>query len=763
MAKISPKIVYLFYRLLRCMKTKIRKITETGPVPSRVFGSSAFTDSIFKRTRARATSRQKGSAKHPLAGDIVFEIYAADVRPDEVLCLVGECDSLGSWQPERSQQLDDRDFPMWRITLPANSLPDRFEYKFIVRKREDDGSTIWEEGYNRLFDYFKPAAEEALQLEVRSFRNPDLWRGAGVAVPVFSLRSERSFGVGDFSDLKLMADWATETGQCVIQILPINDTTDDGSWRDSYPYRANSIFALNPIYLDIFAVGKLGNKCEQARFERVGRQLNALAEVDYPRVAATKQEYLRKLYKRQGKADFATDDYAEFYENNISWLLPYAVFSVLRDRFATSDFAEWGEWASFDEDRAKAFALENATEVGYWYFVQYHLDRQMRAARDYAHSRGVILKGDIPIGIGRHSVDAWASPQLFNMESSAGAPPDDFSIKGQNWGFPTYNWERMASDGYAWWRARFAKMADYFDAYRIDHILGFFRIWEIPLDAKSALLGHFSPAMPLDVAQIAEYGFRFDEALHTAPVSESEDVLFVEDPKRKGYFHPRITAHSTEVYASLSDMQKHAYNQLYDDFFYRRHNDFWRAEAMRKLLPLTASTSMLVCGEDLGMIPACVPDVMSELEILSLEVERMPKAYGAEFGDTFGYPYHSICTPSTHDMSNIRLWWCENSERTQRYYNEVFGLKGEAPAECSAELCEKIMRRQLAACSILMIAPLQDWLSIDEQLRRDDAVAERINDPSNPDQHWCYRMHLTLEELLLATEFNQKVKDMCRR
>ncbi len=745
------------------MKTKIRKIAENGVAHSRVFGSSAFTDSIFKRTHARTKSSRKGSATKPKAGEIVFEIYAADVRPDEVLCLVGECELLGAWMPQCSLPLDDSDFPMWRIALPASELPDRFEYKFVVRKREDDGSTIWEEGYNRVFDYFKPAADEALQIEVRSFRNPDLWRGAGVAVPVFSLRSERSFGVGDFSDLKLMADWAAATGQCVIQILPINDTTDDGSWRDSYPYRANSTFALNPIYLDIFAVGKLGNKCEQARFERLGRELNALAEVDYPRVAAAKSDYLRKLYKRQGKADFATAEYNDFYTKNASWLVPYAVFSVLRDRFATSDFAEWGEWSMFDAERVAEFARENVTEVGYWYFVQYHLDRQLREARDYAHSRGVILKGDIPIGIGRHSVDAWASPELFRMNSSAGAPPDDFSIKGQNWGFPTYNWARMAQDGYAWWRARFEKMADYFDAYRIDHILGFFRIWEIPLDAVSALLGHFNPAMPLDAAEIEEYGFRFDRALHTAPVSESEDVLFVEDPERGGCFHPRIAAHSTEIYASLSEAQKHAYNQLYDDFFYRRHNDFWRSEAMRKLLPLTASTSMLVCGEDLGMIPACVPDVMREMEILSLEVERMPKAYGVEFGNTAEYPYYSICTPSTHDMSNIRLWWSEDAERTQRYYNDVLGLVGAAPAECSAELCEQIMSRQLSAQSVLMIAPLQDWLSIDAQLRREDATAERINDPSNPDQHWCYRMHLTLEELLAAEDFNSKVRLMAKR
>lgn len=751
------------------MKIKIRKITESGATHSRVFGSTAFTDSIFNRTHAHAKSARgargahKGRSVKPSAGEIMLEVYAADVRPDEVLCLVGECESLGAWSPERSLPLCDSDFPMWRIALPSCELPERFEYKFIVRKREDDGSTIWEEGYNRQFDYFKPSEGEALQVEVRSFVNPDHWRGSGVAVPLFSLRSERSFGVGDLSDLKLMADWAAATGLCTIQILPINDTTDDGSWGDSYPYRANSIFALNPIYLDLRKVGELGNARQQSRFERLAHELNALAEVDYPRVAAAKHDYLRRVYKQQGATDLATAEFETFFERNREWLVPYAVFSVLREKFGTSNFNEWGEWALCDAAKVEAFARKSAQAVGYWYFLQLQLDRQLREVRDYAHARGVILKGDIPIGIGRHSVDAWTSPELFHMDSSAGAPPDDFAVKGQNWGFPTYNWARMAQDGYAWWRARFAKMADYFDAYRIDHILGFFRIWEIPRDAVSALLGHFSPAKPLDVAEIAEYGFRFDAALHTAPVSESEDVLFVEDPVHEGLFHPRISAQSTEVYASLSESLKHAYNRLYDDFFYCRHNDFWRAEAMRKLLPLIDSTRMLVCGEDLGMIPDCVPNVMGELEILSLEVERMPKAYGAEFGAPEEYPYLSVATPATHDMSNIRLWWRENTERTQRYYNDILGLEGTAPAECSAELCERILRRQLAARSMLMIAPLQDWLSVDEQLRRKNAAEERINDPSNPNHHWCYRMHLSLEELLSAEAFNAKIKAMAAR
>lgn len=737
----------------------IRKIVENGVSHDRVFGSSAFTDVIFSRSR----QKRRKTRMRTVGGDVVIEVYAADIRPEQRLHLVGDCDILGNWKPSRSLDMDDAEFPMWRIRIPSHVLPERFEYKFIVVNGATGRLVAWEEGFNRVFSYPRPAAGEVLQVEARSFTNPVKWKGAGVAIPVFSLRSEQSFGVGEFEDLKLLADWAAATGLSAIQVLPVNDTTALGTWRDSYPYRANSIYALHPQFINLRKVGLLRSKAAQARFDKLGRELNALPEVDYERVNKAKHEYLHKIYEQQGAALFATQGYADFFKANSSWLVPYAAYSVLRDENGEPDFNRWKEHSVYDEADIRDFVNSNADKVGYYYFVQYHLHCQLQEARDYAHSKGVIIKGDIPIGIGRTSVDAWTSPELFRMDSSAGAPPDDFSVKGQNWGFPTYDWARMSQDGYAWWRGRFVKMNDYFDAYRIDHILGFFRIWEIPLDAVSALLGHFSPAIPYDAAEIWRYGFPFDRNRHTAPVSVTEDVLFVEDPRREGYYHPRISAQSTDMYASLPQHEKDAYNRLYDDFFYRRHNDFWRREAVEKLVPLISSTRMLVCGEDLGMIPACVPDVMRELQILSLEIQFMPKTVGVEFENTRDYPYFSVCTPSTHDMANIRLWWAADAGRRQRYYNNVLECEWTAPEECEPWICEMIVRQQLESSSMLAIIPLQDWLSIDGNLRRDDPAQERINDPANPDQYWRYRMHLTLEQLLTSEDFNGRLREMMHR
>lgn len=732
-------------------------ITETDDRRDRVFGSSAFTDVIFSRSSG---SRRCKKAAKPSKGEIMIKVSAPGVTPAQTLRIVGECETLGCWNTGRALELNDAAFPEWSIVLPADSLPEHFEYKFIVTDRETGSMLAWEEGCNRRFDYFHPSPSDALTVEVAPFRNPLKWKGAGTAIPVFSLRSEKSFGVGEFYDLKLLVDWAVKTGQNIIQILPVNDTTCNGSWRESYPYKANSIFALHPQYISLKAVGRLKDAKEQRRFEKAGRELNALPTVDYEQVNALKHEYLRKIYEEQGAATLASKEYKEFFEKNGSWLRPYAVYSVLRDKYKTVDFAKWGKYSTADDKKIDSFIARNAESVGYWFFVQYHLDRQLREARNYARTRGVILKGDIPIGINPTSVDAWSSPELFRMDSSAGAPPDDFAVLGQNWGFPTYDWERMAADGYAWWRARFVKMSDFFDAYRIDHILGFFRIWEIPRKAVNALLGHFNPALPLSAEEIEAAGFAFDPARHTAPVELTDDVLFVADRERSDRWHPRISAHSTACYKALSESDREAYDRIYEDFFFRRHNYFWREGAMSKLLPLRESTRMLVCGEDLGMIPACVPDVMGELQILSLEIERMPKEFGAEFGEPGRYPYLSVCSPSTHDMAPMRLWWREEPQRAERYWSAVLGCEGEPPADCPPEVCEQMLRRQLEAGSVLTIVPLQEWLAIDGSLRRDDPAAERINVPANSDQYWRYRMHLTLEQLLAARGFNRRLREM---
>ena len=779
--------------------------------------SSAFIDGMLRRSN-------RDSKLASLPGTLQLRVSAPMVEPDEVLALVGEGDMLGNWLPMDALPMNDSNYPEWTINLPLAKFSKPFQYKFLIIKKKTKEAVAWEATDNRICGFINEEPDAQIVVDGLRFVNPrNDWKGAGTAIPVFSIRTEEDFGVGDFLDIKKMVDWCKVTGQKVLQVLPINDTTKEGTWVDSYPYSANSTFALHPMYLRPEAIGVLNDESRMEHYRKAAAELNQLPQVDYEAVNSLKDQYFKEIYAQNSEKDFNSDDYKEFFRHNAAWLKPYAAWRVLRDINHTPDNNDWGEYAHYDAQKVDKFDKDNNEAVSYHYFLQYHLDKQLREARDYAHKNGVILKGDIPIGISRYSADAWQHPRLFNMDCQAGAPPDDFSVLGQNWGFPTYNWEEMSKDGFQWWKDRFKKMSEYFDAYRIDHILGFFRIWQIPLSAEHGLLGYFNPALPFSPEELRHnFDFWINPEIQTKPlilewmlsdffgeyVSEVketfleslpegryrlrgfvdtqqkvaeyfshleknekneriknalfgliDDVLFIEDPYEKGHYHPRISAQFTYQYRILSDYEKWCFNRLYNDFFYHRNDDFWYGKAMWKLPPLIDSTGMLTCAEDLGMIPSCVPEVMRRLEILSLEIQRMPKDPALEFGDTWHYPYFSVCTTSTHDMGGIRAWWEADRAVSQRFYNVALHESGAAPYFAEPWICAKILDLQLKSPSMFCIIPLADWLSADGDIRRENPAEEQINEPANSHHYWRYRMHLTVENLLGQNEFNKRMHD----
>lgn len=782
------------------------------------FYSSAFIKSILSRKQpSLPIEAQKGAIR--------INVEAPTIRPDQILAISGEGTELGSWNPANALIMSDAHFPLWQAELPVMAASMHKEFKFVILNAATHELCGWETGENRILSFGSVSSRDFLDINVSEFRSPQShWKGAGTAIPVFSIRTEEDFGTGDFISLKKMIDWCKLTNQKVLQLLPVNDTTKDGKWTDSYPYNANSTFALHPLYIRLEDTGIPADKKVQEKFEALKAELNSLSDVDYERTYAAKMEYLHIVFDENNKTIGKRPDYKAFVDANKDWLEAYAAFSILRNKFGTPDMSKWGKYSAYTDKIACEVCEMNEDDKNFIYFVQYHLDRQLREARDYAHSNGVILKGDIPIGISRYSVDAWKNPRLYNMDCQAGAPPDDFSVQGQNWGFPTYNWDEMARDGFAWWKARFRKMADYFDAYRIDHVLGFFRIWQIPIDAVHGLLGYFNPALPFspeemrnnydfyinpDVqtspyimdwmigdffgeytnevrglflehitadrfrlkpfvntqAKIEEYFAKQDKNEKNDKIREAlmgliDDVLFIEDPYKRGHYHPRIAAQFTYQYRALNDYERWCFDRLYNDFYYHRHNDFWYGKAMWKLPPLLKATTMLTCAEDLGMIPDCVPEVMHNLQILSLEIQRMPKNPNEEFGNTWQYPYYSVCTSSTHDMPGIRGWWEEDHAKSQLYFNNILHELGPAPYFAEPWICRKIVDLQLLSPSMLCILPLQDWLSTDAKLRRENPADEQINIPAISRHYWRYRMHITVEDLLKADEFNLSVKEM---
>lgn len=793
--------------------------------------SSAFTDCVNRRAQIPAQSTN-------YATTLRLVVRAPQLRSGMRLHLVGAQAALGGWDLSKSLPMTEHNHNEWYVDIDASPL---FATSKRSSKKADDDSTEiefkfvaigdkneieWETSNNRIL-----AVEPLEQGELRSIALDQAFfalydeKVAGTLIPVFSLRSEGSFGVGDFGDLKLMIDWVAKTHQRLLQVLPINDSTSTHTWTDSYPYSCISVFALHPQYCDLRQLPAIDDKVEADRFEMLREELNALPQIDYERVNNAKIKYLQMLFKQEGKKVLESEDFKSFFKATNHWLVPYAQYCYLRDKNGTCEFAKWedhNQWNEADRDALSNPQNKAFEEVAFFYYVQYVLDRQMRSAHDYARARGVILKGDIPIGVNRNGCDVWHEPEYFHLDSQAGAPPDAFSVNGQNWGFPTYNWERMIADGCQWWVRRFQNMQQYFDAYRIDHVLGFFRIWAIPTDCVHGLLGQFQPALAMNREEIQGYGLNFQEELFTKPfiadwvidrvfkehaeeVKEKylqhehdnifslkpeydterkieaafegkitdkdiwlrdglyamvEDVLFVRDRQNPNMFHPRITAQLNFMYEALWQNDKDAFNRLYNDYYYRRNNDFWYREAMKKLPLLSQATRMLVCAEDLGMVPDCVQWVMNELRILSLELQSMPKDPSVEFGHLSRNPYRSVCTLSTHDMPTLRQWWDEDYDRTQKYYNTMLYRGGAAPHPLPGWLARDIVSRQLTSPSMLCILSLQDWFAIDERIRLADANAERINIPANPKHYWRYRMHITIEQLLADRDYNDQVKEL---
>ncbi len=749
-----------------------------------------------------------------------FRVKSPLLGHDQTVCLLGEGPALGHWNtlsPVLLGRAKGEDY--FSVQLDLRGQPFPVAYKYGVFDVGTKSFVRHEDGANRILSDAVASDKHTLVNDGFVRLPAGTWHGAGVAIPVFSLRSENSFGVGEFLDLKPLADWGKQAGLKLIQLLPVNDTSATHSWKDSYPYAAISAFALHPLYLNLAAVASAKNQKLLKKLEPERQRLNALDTVDYEAVMQAKTGLLKQIFPLQKAATFRSREYKKFFAENKHWLLPYAAFCFLRDQFGTVDFSQWPEHQKFEAQKIAALAPGN-DEIAFHCFVQYHLHQQLKDATAHVHAAGLVLKGDLAIGVHRHGADVWQQPELFHRDRQAGAPPDAFAAKGQNWGFPTYNWPRMAADGFAWWKQRFAQMGNYFDAFRIDHILGFFRIWSSPAHAVEGILGYFVPAIAIEQTEFSARGIPFDRDRLTRPLitdavlreifgDEADSIrreflgkndvghyslklefatqrqvenhfaaLEQNDRNTKlktglfdlisnvilfeveGKFHFRFAMEQTWSFKNFPADAQAKLRDLYVDYFFRRQDDFWMHEAMQKLPALKRVTNMLICGEDLGLVPACVLEVMRDLGFLGLEIQRMPKAMGVEFSRPASAPYLSVVTPSTHDMSTIRGWWVEDRERTQKFFNHELGLPGEAPASAEPWIVQTIVRQHLVSPAMWSIFQLQDLLGTDGGLCRANVAAERINVPAIPNFYWRYRMHRTLEKLLQADEFNSHLKEL---
>lgn len=800
------------------------------------FYSSAFADIINPFSPSPASIEKVRDA------DLVLAFTDFQPHRGDRLFLCGNTAGTGNWVPASGVRGVEMSTASWAFPLSYTDVPRQgLKYKFVII--DGKGNITWETGENHILR-LEPGPAGKTLIDVATPELPqDLMKTAGVVVPLFSLRSQSDWGIGDFGSLMKFIDWAADAGLHVVQLLPVNDTTREGNWHDSYPYNPISTFALHPIYMDFDAIPSLKSKTSLRLLEQRRENVNALPLIDYDEVYDLKDKYLQIWFHENKHDILRSTRYKQFKRDNAQWLVPYSFFRYLQKQFGTANFRHWPQFREFDGVELQRWAIANnkTDEIEFFGVVQFLLDKQFANVRDYARKKGVVIKGDIPIGVSRDSVSAWVLPKYLNSDEQAGAPPDMFSQRGQNWGFPTYNWPAILSDGAQWWQQRLRHMARYFDAYRIDHVLGFFRIWEIPIQHIYGTLGHFNPALPLSESELKimgftdppatycrprftegemklhfgellpvakEYFFRFEsdghwtlqpryaasQRLMDARLREMgfsgdqrelflntyTNILFIPDSE-EGKYHLNILGRQSREYKHLVLHNAVAYDRIYQYFFYERHDKFWADQAYIRLPKLTCATRMLACAEDLGMIPSCVHPVLKDLNILTLEIQTMPKEPGRQFSDLSKNPLYSVDTISTHDMPPLRLWWKQNPEAAAAFVRDVLhedppaaassssdadvlpqnrGKQSDEAGSLSPSMAGRILALHMRSSSLLSIISLQDWLSVSPALRSNNLEAEQINHPEIPHHYWRWRMPCTIEKMAADPSFTAQVRSL---
>lgn len=632
---------------------------------------------------------------------------------------------------------------------------------------------------------------------------------SGVSLPLSGLWSTESVGIGEYPDLMKLATWAHECEMDLIQLLPLNDTGEQSS-----PYSALSAFALNPTYLRLGSIpGFEAYKEELADWKS---KYNTPTRIDYSQTYRFKINVLRDVFEHT-KPDLLKDSDLHTWIQDNSWVRVYSVYRMLKKKNNQASWIDWTELRDPSTKEIDQLWVKNYESVLFYAWIQYWCEKQFQAAAQDCEAIGVKIKGDIPILISEDSADVWGHRQLFDMNNRAGAPPDMFCTDGQNWRFPCYKWDVLKASNYQWWKDRLQQASKFYHAFRIDHVLGFFRIWQTPEKHNSGMLGRFIPSQAFKVTELQTAGFHEGQILHWTNPSYSVEELqargldpltLANQPFFEGLFgnttHFKLRSFLGENELKNLDeqtrnnflrlMSNRIFNQYEENpsqlypFWYWYESDvyknespeiqerirqvlgdkeqsqdqFWGENGHGLLKMMRDETDMLVCAEDLGVVPNCVAPTLANLNILSLKIERWARNYH-EAGDPYipveEYPRLSVCSPACHDTSNLRLWWDEKDLDVEQYKN-LLGWD-ELPDYLTDDLAYAVVARNLSANSLIAILPLQDWLSIDYDLRSPTSEEERINIPGTQnDTNWNWRMAVSLDELENNSLFIQKMKNL---
>ncbi|MDI9357394.1 MAG: 4-alpha-glucanotransferase [Phycisphaerales bacterium] len=751
-----------------------------------------------------------------------FKIIYPHLQQHETICLLGNCTALKNWDTQNPIQLKSFDHHTFfcSIDLKDTTLP--IEYKYGIYNTQAGVFIEFEMGANRTIileniDHtYKYIQDGYLRKEVPSIKMN------GLAIPLFSIRTERGLGIGELPDIKELVDLCKAVGLSCIQLLPIHDTNVQYTNSDSYPYSAISTYAINPIYLNIKKL--CHSKIDRLQYHWNKKRLNRLKQLDYSGVIQKKMKFLKKVYSKKCFNIIEDEQYQGFFNKNQVWLVPYCIFCHCKDTTGSTNYETWPiKSINLQAQYQKWIDTKDplVVQLHFYGWVQFQLQHQLKDAVDYAHQHHVFLKADLPIGVNPFSVETWHQPELFNLDKQTGAPPDAYSELGQNWGFPTYNWSALKETHYQWWINRLTYLEQYFDALRIDHVLGFFRIWSIPSHAVDASLGYFVPAAPLTKSELQQipvplerldkpyitkelltsvfndqskeikeifleeqttgyYQFKelfdtqkktqkylnkqdkkiFTNSINQKILSLHSQVILVHDTDDETKWHFRFNMHDTYSFKRLDQQTQDILRTLYHDYFFNKQKKVWQRHGLETLTALKRNTKLLICAEDLGFITPEITDIIKQLCILSLEIQRMPKNYGQDFVDLSQVSYLSVSTPSTHDSSTLKGWWEDEEFNKEKLYTTYLHLSQPVPQKFTKELSYGLLKQFVLSPSLLSIFPIQDLMHLNDEWQILRNQEERINDPGNPNNYWGYRMPISLKKMIANKRWVEDVQTL---
>lgn len=641
----------------------------------------------------------------------------------------------------------------------------------------------------------------------------------GTAIPLGAIKTKKSVGCGEFQDLIPFADLCKKSGIKIIQLLPVNDTGTESS-----PYSALSAFALHPLYVTLEKLTE--DEAIVAKIKKLRKKYKDFQRFPYKDLRQDKLALLREIFASKKDEIAASTEISAWLSEN-PWVKEYAVFMNLKDVNNEASYKQWPEYKDVDAKKIQELWDCKETKEKHLFFVwlQYNLDKQFAEAATYVRSLGIMLKGDIPIMMNEDSTDAWANKDFFNDSLRAGSPVDNENPTGQNWGFPTYNWKNLEKADYSWWKNRLICASKYYDMYRIDHVLGFFRIWAIPHGECTAVLGHTEPFEPITKDELYGLGFNDDRIkwllkphVETRTIEEvnnndylgthgllqkvmdrigNEELWLFKDSIKtdqdiwdsdiesyyvkerltqkwrdrmlvevEGGYYPIWTYTKTTAWNSLNNEEKFRFTELLAKKN-EKMDKLWEHQARTVLGELTSATKMIACAEDLGANIECLPGVLGDLNINSLCVVRWKRDWEKPSQPYYAfehYPEKSVATASVHDSSTLRIWWCTEGDA----HDFLRAFPAENPnirvGEYNPETAKYILKKVATANSMFVINPIQDFLGLVDRYYAEDMDLERVNVPGSVNAfNWTYRLPANVEDLLKDKELIAAIKEIAKR